>query len=163
MLLLWSWYSVLLLLLLLETCQITQCNKICWVWGRIVATGMHYWKASKFPRSVHSSVRSMEAPPCDLWDLKDLLLTSWQHKPDCRRPLKRQQVWQDLFHGRFTFLVNHTRKYMKNLSVSRVQSASKWFKTFCVKGNVQHIPLAACSSPFPRCTSSLRHLLMESV
>lgn len=118
---------------------------------------------------LYKLVWSVEALPCDLQDVKDLLLTSWcqipqqgswlsrQHKPDwyvwdshCRHPFKRQQLWQDLFYGRFIFLVNHTRKYMKNSSVSRVQSASKWFETLCVKGNMQHIPLAACSSPFPR-------------
>lgn len=158
------------------------CVCVCVLWPRgrppnctNLGPVMHLW-------NMLYKLRSLEASPCDLRDLKDLLLTSrcqrpqqgsrvsGQHKPEwyecdshCRCPFKQQQLWQDLFYGSFIFPVHHTRKYMKNSSVSRVQSASKWFKTLCVKGNMQHIPLAVCSSPFPRCTSSLRRLLMDSV
>lgn len=48
----------------------------------------------------------------------------------------KQRLWQDLLPGRFISLVNHTRRYQNHFMLSRVQSASKWFKTLCVKGNM---------------------------
>lgn len=115
----------------------SNCLKIeCWFWYKGVSTK-------------HFAVQSMEAPPCNLQDLKDLLLTSWcqiQHHTfkGLVESVPRQWGWPTQYkegHNVMPYWCKYQHYYQPHSALSTIHKFLLYFTTL-ERFGCRHLPFS---------------------